>query len=147
MEITPYTRMVFYYESDRMDIVHHANYIRMAEEARVDFMAKIGLPYDKLEARGILLPLLSASCRYLRPLRFGEHLEVYTKIERYNGFHLDLCYDIFCVESGALCTKAETCHCFTNSALKPLRVRDKYPEIHRFFLEARKATYAGAAQK
>ena len=37
MEITPYTRMVFYHETDRMDIVNHSNYIHMAEEARVDF--------------------------------------------------------------------------------------------------------------
>ena len=34
MEITPYTRMVFYHETDRMDIVNHSNYIHMAEEAR-----------------------------------------------------------------------------------------------------------------
>ena len=40
MEITPYTRMVFYHETDRMDIVNHSNYIHMAEEARVDFMEK-----------------------------------------------------------------------------------------------------------
>ena len=43
MEITPYTRMVFYHETDRMDIVNHSNYIHMAEEARVDFMEKIGI--------------------------------------------------------------------------------------------------------
>ena len=46
MEITPYTRMVFYHETDRMDIVNHSNYIHMAEEARVDFMEKIGIGYS-----------------------------------------------------------------------------------------------------
>ena len=29
MRITPYTRMVFYHETDRMDIVNHSNYIHM----------------------------------------------------------------------------------------------------------------------
>ena len=43
MEITPYTRMVFYHETDRMDIVNHSNYIHMAEEARVDFMERAGI--------------------------------------------------------------------------------------------------------
>ena len=30
MEITPYTRMVFYHETDRMDIVNHSNYIHLS---------------------------------------------------------------------------------------------------------------------
>ena len=41
MEIKPYERMVYYYETDRMGIVHHSNYIRWFEEARLDWMKQI----------------------------------------------------------------------------------------------------------
>ena len=41
-KIEPYVRPVFYYETDRMGIVHHSNYIRWMEEARMDWMDKIG---------------------------------------------------------------------------------------------------------
>lgn len=48
-KITPYIRNVAYYETDQMGIVHHSNYIRWFEEARIDFLAQIGLPYSKME--------------------------------------------------------------------------------------------------
>ena len=64
MSITCYTRPIQYYETDRMGVVHHSNYIRWMEEARVDFMNQCGLPYAKLEQRGIMMPVLSASCQY-----------------------------------------------------------------------------------
>jgi len=49
-----YTRPVFYYETDRMDCVHHSNYIRWFEEARIHFMRQAGFPYEELEAAGIV---------------------------------------------------------------------------------------------
>lgn len=88
MEITPYTRMVFYHETDRMDIVNHSNYIHMAEEARVDFMEKIGIGYSRMEEQGIMLPVLGVTCEYKHSLHFGEHLAVYSYITKYNGFKL-----------------------------------------------------------
>ena len=42
----------FYHETDPMDIVNHSNYIHMAEEARVDFMEKIGIGYSRMEEQG-----------------------------------------------------------------------------------------------
>ena len=70
-------RMVFYHETDRMDIVNHSNYIHMAEEARVDFMEKIGIGYSRMEEQGIMLPVLGVTCEYKHSLHFGEHLAAY----------------------------------------------------------------------
>ena len=67
MRITPYTRMVFYHETDRMDIVNHSNYIHMMEEARVDFMDKIGVGYERMEQQGIMLPGLDSTWLYIPP--------------------------------------------------------------------------------
>ena len=132
MEITPYTRMVFYHETDRMDIVNHSNYIHMAEEARVDFMDKIGVGYNQMEEEGIMLPVLGVTCEYKHSLHFGEHLAVYSYITKYNGFKLELRYDILCVETGQLCAVATSSHCFTDTKIKPMRIRDKFPEMHAF---------------
>ncbi len=142
MQITPYTRMVYYHETDRMDIVNHSNYIHMTEEARVDFMNKIGVGYHDMEAQGILLPVLGVTCTYKHSLHFGEHLAVYSTITRYNGFKLELQYEIRCVETGALCATATSSHCFTNANLKPMRIRDKFPQMHAFFTQAMEVTYA-----
>ena len=37
-----YIRRVNYYETDKMGITHHSNYVRWMEEARIDFLEKIG---------------------------------------------------------------------------------------------------------
>ena len=44
-----YTHKVHYYETDKMGITHHSNYVRWMEEARIDFLDKIGCGYDKLK--------------------------------------------------------------------------------------------------
>ena len=38
----PYQHTVQYYETDKMGIVHHSNYIRWMEEARVAYLAQLG---------------------------------------------------------------------------------------------------------
>lgn len=59
--MTAYHHLVQYYETDRMGITHHSNYIRWMEEARVHFLAEIGWPYDKLEEAGIISPVNCSS--------------------------------------------------------------------------------------
>ena len=51
----PYTHKVNYYETDKMGITHHSNYVRFMEEARVDFLDQIGWSFIDLENKGIAL--------------------------------------------------------------------------------------------
>ena len=95
----------------------------MAEEARVDFMEKIGIGYSRMEEQGIMLPVLGVTCEYKHSLHFGEQL------------------DIVCIETGQLCAVATSSHCFTDTKIKPMRIRDKFPEMHAFFQKAMEVTY------
>ena len=52
MEI--YKHKVQYYETDKMGITHHSNYIRWMEEARIDFLSRIGWDYKSMEDSGII---------------------------------------------------------------------------------------------
>ncbi|MBP1554347.1 MAG: acyl-CoA thioesterase, partial [Oscillospiraceae bacterium] len=67
-----YTHKVHYYETDKMGITHHSNYIRWMEEARIDFLGKIGCGYDKIEAMGIISPVTAVDCRYKSTTTFGD---------------------------------------------------------------------------
>ena len=42
----PYRRKVYYYETDKMSIMHHSNYIRIFEETRVDLLEQAGMPFS-----------------------------------------------------------------------------------------------------
>lgn len=46
--IKPYQHLAKYYETDQMGIIHHSNYIRWFEEARIDYMNQIGLTYNRV---------------------------------------------------------------------------------------------------
>ena len=48
----PYQHTVQYYETDKMGIVHHSNYIRWMEEARVAYLAQLGWNIEMLELWG-----------------------------------------------------------------------------------------------
>lgn len=132
-KITPYERDVYYYETDKMGIVHHSNYIRIFEETRIDFLKKAGMPFENIEASGLMMPVLSVECRYKAPLRFGDRFVVYPKITKFNGTTLELDYRIVKCSDGSLCSEGHSSHCFTDSELKPIRTKKNHPDIYKVF--------------
>ena len=40
-----YERKMNYYETDRMGIIHHSNYIRFLEESRCYWLEQMGMPF------------------------------------------------------------------------------------------------------
>ena len=86
--LRPYERGVYYYETDKMGIMHHSNYIRIFEETRIFFLEQGGLPFPEIEKRGILMPVVSVECSYHNPLRFGDRFTVDLKITKFSGVRL-----------------------------------------------------------
>lgn len=136
MNILPYCRNIYYYETDRMDVVSHTNYIRWMEEARVDFMKQMGIPYHEIEKSGLMLPVLEVECKYKKSLTFGDSFCIYSEITYYNGFKLNISYKIYNKETNELCATAKSSHCFTDKNMKPIRITQKAPELHEAFINA-----------
>ncbi len=72
---------VRYYETDQMGIVHHSNYVRYFECGRTDMLKKAGLPIEKIEEAGVMLPVVSVECRYKVPARLGDTLKIVSIID------------------------------------------------------------------
>ena len=131
--IKPYERRVYYYETDKMGIMHHSNYIRIFEECRIDFLQQSGMPFEEIEARGILMPVLSVECQYKYPLRFDEPFAVYLTITKFNGVSLYVSYKIINSITGKLCAEGKSSHCFTDENLMPIRTKNTHPDIFKIF--------------
>lgn len=129
-EIKPYERGVHYYETDQMGIVHHSNYIRWFEEARTDFLEQIGMPYDKIEEEGILIPVLGVSCKYKSAIRFGDMVCVYLKVTYFNGVRFRVSYQIVGKENGVVHAVGESEHGFVNRDMVPVRMKKEYPKMY-----------------
>ncbi len=134
-KILPYKRRVYYYETDKMAVMHHSNYIRIFEETRVDFMEQAGMPFSQIEGMGILMPVLSVSCEYKFPLRFEDEFAVYPKITSFSGVKLCLEYTIKQCSTGNICAVGTSSHCFTDTDLRPIRIKNKFPEIYKLFAD------------
>lgn len=125
----PYRHKVQYYETDRMGITHHSNYIRWMEEGRVAFLEEIGWGYDKLEAQGIASPVLSVSGDFKRSTTFGDEVDVLVSLKEYSGVRLTLEYEMTDAATGALVFSGYSQHCFFDEKGRPARLRNLLPEF------------------
>lgn len=138
MEIKPYERMVYYYETDRMGIVHHSNYIRWFEEARLDWMKQVGWDYKTIEDDNIIIPVLSVSAEYKTMSRYGDNVVIYVKLAEYTGVRIGFSYEVHDKKTGELRCVGTTCHCLLDEKNKPVFMRKRYPEKDAFFKELMK---------
>ncbi|MBX3018445.1 MAG: acyl-CoA thioesterase [Bdellovibrionaceae bacterium] len=89
-----YRREIHFYETDLMKIVHHANYLRFAEETRVAWAF-----HEKVLARtrpeeAASLAVLSTAVSHISPLRFGDTFEVEMQAKR-DGIRIVFEYKIW----------------------------------------------------
>ena len=127
-----YLRRVQYYETDKMGVVHHSNYIRWFEEARLDYMDKQGFSYKSFEDLGYISPVLSAECKYKKSVRFGETVKVTTKLVSYDVRH-KFTYVVADAETGEIRATGETTHCNLDENGRVLSLKKKMPELYEKF--------------
>ena len=125
-----FERKINYYELDGMNIVHHSNYIRYMEEARIFFLDQIGLPYKKIEDNGIMIPVLEVNYKYKYPAKFGDIIIVKVNISEFDGIKLLINYEILNKETGVILGVGTTKHCFTNSEMKPISLKKVNEEFY-----------------
>lgn len=125
----PFIHKIQYYETDRMKVTHHSNYIRFMEEARVDFMEQTGLSYQQMEADGIVSPVISVSCEYKHPTTFSDEISIAVSVIRCTAVKLILGYTM--TSNGDIVATASSTHCFLDGNGKPIILADTYPEFYK----------------
>ena len=69
---------VRYAETDQMNVVYYANYFVWFEVGRTELLRGLGWSYREMEAEGYSLPVIEASCQYLRPSHYDDELQITT---------------------------------------------------------------------
>ncbi len=128
MEIV-YERKINYYETDKMGVVHHSNYIRYFEEARTYWLEELDMPFELLEENNITIPVLGVSCEYKHHVTFGDTILIRTYMKEYTGVRMTVGYDVTDKKTGKTVLTAETKHCFTDKDLKPINMKKHYKEF------------------
>ncbi len=129
-----YGRAVYYYETDKMGVVHHSNYVRWFEEARIGYLASIGLPFMKIEIDGVLCPVIGVDIRFKRFARFGDSFTVKPEIRTYTGLRLTVGYTAV-NQDGVLLAEGESRHTFVDLNYRPVPLQKKLPDAHKILTE------------
>ena len=112
-----------------MGVVHHSNYIRWFEEARVDLLEQVGLDYAQMEQRGCMSPVLAVQCRYRSPARFGEQVRIEAAFVEVGRVRFRVRYTVTDAATGQLRATGETEHCFTDRQGRPIALGRHDPEL------------------
>ena len=124
-----YIHKVRYYETDKMGITHHSNYIRWMEEARIDFLEYIGYSYAQLERDGIISPVIGVECQYKHPTTFDDEVKIAVGVDEFKGVRLVIAYSMTNAATGDLVLTGKTMHCFTDANGKPIILKKQFPEF------------------
>ena len=129
-----YTHRIKYYETDKMGLTHHSNYIRFMEEARVELLRSWGLDWAALEKEGILSAVTAISGSYKNGSVFDDVLRIRVFLKEYTGIRMTFRYEMT-KEDGRIVFEGTSEHCFLNSEGRPLRLKKERPDLNELLLE------------
>lgn len=124
-----FERKINYYETDKMGIVHHSNYIRYMEEARCAWLEYIGMPFSLLENNNVTIPVLGVSCSYKYHVTFEDTIIIKPFVKNYSGVRMTVGYEMIDKKTKKIVLIGETQHCFTDKNLKPINLKKHNPDF------------------
>lgn len=100
------TIRVRYAETDRMGLLHHANYLVYFEQGRTELLRSQGVAYKDMEDQGFLLVLTRVAVRYRSPARYDDVLTLRTTVVRTTLVKIEHRYEV--LRDGVLLAEGET---------------------------------------
>src|SRR4051812_29844901 len=89
------TFRVRYAETDRMGLLHHANYIVYFEMGRTELLRERGVSYRDLEDSGHLLVVVEVGCKFKKPAYYDDLLTIRTTVSRVTHVKVVHQYQVF----------------------------------------------------
>lgn len=85
-----------YSETDQMGVVYHSNYFPYFETARAESIRQLGFTYADMEKMGVIMPVVDAHCRYLRPAKYDDLLTIKTTLKEMPVHHkIEFHHEVF----------------------------------------------------
>ena len=125
---------VRYYETDQMGIVHHSNYIRYFECGRIAMLKTMGLPIEKIEEAGVMLPIVSVECRYKMPARLGDNLKIVSIIDEQPRARMVIRSEIYNPSGVLLCEGKVAMGFIDSQTRRPIRCPKELSKVFEEYI-------------
>ncbi len=98
---------VRYAETDQMGYMYYGNYAQFYEVGRVEMLRSLGMTYKSMEESGIILPVAELRCKYIKPARYDEEIDVRVMLAKMPSTRIHFSYELY-NESNTLINVGET---------------------------------------
>tara|TARA_B110000444_G_C18847396_1_gene603035 strand:- start:3521 stop:3919 length:399 start_codon:yes stop_codon:yes gene_type:complete len=112
---------VKYSDTDQMGFMHHSNYLRFFENARISWLRDLGVSYKKMENDGIIMPVVSSSLKHIKPSFFDDELFIEIILIKPPKASLEFLYKIFNQDSELICKGSTKLAFLSSKTQKPIR--------------------------
>ena len=118
--------LVRYGETDQMGVVHHSNYLRYFEVARLEWLSALGVSYALMEKEGLIMPVIDVKVTYKIPALFDDSLTIYIFLRELPRVKIIFSYEIKNQKDEIVCN-GETTLAFLNAKTrKPVRCPEEF---------------------
>jgi len=111
-----------YVDTDRSEVVYHANYLKYFEFGRAELMRNANYPYKKIEESGYIYPIIKTELSYFSPLYYDDLMYIYTRLGKLEMVKLQFEYLIARADNGETCCTGFTRHCAVNGKGIPVEI-------------------------
>ena len=115
-----YKRQIYYKDTDCGGVVYYANYLAFMEQARTEYLESKGISLRKLFEEGYQFVVRNVKITYFRPAKYGDTIEIKTKLESIEKVKILLNNEISC--NKCLLSKAQTTLICINNSFKPTKI-------------------------
>jgi acyl-CoA thioester hydrolase len=107
-----------------MGVVYHGNYAQYFELGRTEWLRKLGVTYKDMETSGIMLPVISITCNFIKSAIYDDMLTIETFLKKKPMVKIEFEYKITNQNNELICTGSSVLAFMNMETMKPTRCPD-----------------------
>lgn len=107
-----------------MGVVYHGNYAQFFELGRTEWLRKLGITYKNMEISGIMLPVISLNCNFIKSAKYDDILTIETFLIKKPTVKINFEYKIINQENELICTGSSVLAFVNTKTGRPTRCPD-----------------------
>jgi acyl-CoA thioester hydrolase len=122
-----------YADTDRSQVVYHANFLRYFEFGRASLMRAAAYTYKAIEESGYIYPIIEIGVSYYSPVYYDDAMCIYTRPALLERVRLRFDYVVTHEQTQEIACKGFTRHCAVNAKGTPVEVDEKTAHLWKIF--------------
>ena len=86
---------VYYYDTDKMGVVYHSNYLKWMEIARTEYFRDMPITYNDIEKEGFVLAIKKVDIEYINSAKYDDIIEIFVEIKKINNIKIEFYYEMY----------------------------------------------------